>query len=177
MGVVDSDLQYLKVGPIVHSRWLTLGCRILRYYVSVDEPSSNLETLTKFCLQVYFPSWFEIKLNSQLTCGSKNFFNLVQRILQVPDEAVRKTALKVVQRNAFFAHQENVLIAMLGDNDEEIRMRGVNKVLSIRGNLPSTVSFDNHDLVDSRSEEYSWKEQNIMIPPQLYGCLNRPHWI
>ena len=73
----------------------------------------------------------------------------------MPDEAVRKTALKVVQRNAFFAHQENVLIAMLGDNDEEIRMRGVNKVLSIRGNLPSTVSFDNHDLVDSRSEEYS----------------------
>ena len=44
---------------------------------------------------------------------------------------------------------------MLGDNDEEIRMRGVNKVLLIRGNLPSTVSFDNHDLVDSRSEEYS----------------------
>ena len=78
MGVVDSDLQYLKVGPIVHSRWLTLGCRILRYYVSMDEPSSNLETLTKFCLQVYFPSWFEIKLNSQLTCGSRNFFNLVQ---------------------------------------------------------------------------------------------------
>ena len=151
----DSDLQYLKVGPIVHSRWLTLGCRIFRYYVSVDESSSNLETLTKFCLQVYFPSWFEIKLNSQLTCGSRNFFNLVQRILQVPDEAVRKTALKVVQRNAFFAHQENVLIAMLGDNDEEIRMRGVNKVLSIRGNLPSTVTFDNHDLVDSRSEEYS----------------------
>ena len=73
MEVVDSDLQYLKVGPIVHSRWLTLGCRILRYYVSVDEPSSNLETLTKFCLQIYFPSWFEIKLNSQLTCGSRNF--------------------------------------------------------------------------------------------------------
>ena len=39
MGLVDSDLQYLKVGPIVHSRWLTLGCRILRYYVSVDEPT------------------------------------------------------------------------------------------------------------------------------------------
>ena len=56
MGVVDSDLQYLKVGPIVHSRWLTLGCRILSYYVSVDDPSTNLETLANFCLQVYFPS-------------------------------------------------------------------------------------------------------------------------
>ena len=54
MGVVDSDLQYLKVGPIVHSRWLTLGCRILRYYVSVDEPSSNLERsfVFKFTFQV-----------------------------------------------------------------------------------------------------------------------------
>ena len=29
--IVDSDLQYLKVGPIVRSRWLTLGCCILRY--------------------------------------------------------------------------------------------------------------------------------------------------
>ena len=140
---MDCDLQYLKVGSIVHSRWLTLGCRILRYYVSVDDPSTNLETLAKFCLQVCFPSWFEIKPNSQLTCGAKSFFSLVQRILQVPDEAVRKTALKVVQRNAFFAHQENVLIAKLDDNDEEIRMQGANKVLSIRGKLPSTASFDN----------------------------------
>ena len=73
----------------------------------------------------------------------------------MPDKAVWKTALKVVQQNAFFAHQENVLITMLGDNDEEIQMQGVNKVLSIRGNLPSMVSFDNHDLVDSHSEEYS----------------------
>ena len=71
MGVVDSDLQYLKVGSIVHSRWLTLDCRILRYYVSVNDPSTNLETLAKFCLQVYFPYWFEIKSNSQLTCGPR----------------------------------------------------------------------------------------------------------
>ena len=28
-GNVDDDLAYLEVGPIVHSRWLTLGCRIL----------------------------------------------------------------------------------------------------------------------------------------------------
>ena len=28
-GVVDSDLQYLKAGPIVYSRWVILGYRIL----------------------------------------------------------------------------------------------------------------------------------------------------
>ena len=55
-GVVESDLQNLKVGPIVHSQWITLACRTFRYYISVHEPSSNLEILANFCLQVYFPS-------------------------------------------------------------------------------------------------------------------------
>ena len=30
-GIVDTDLKYLEVGGLCHSRWLTLGCRILRY--------------------------------------------------------------------------------------------------------------------------------------------------
>ena len=30
MEKVDDDLAYVEVGPIVHSRWLTLGCRVLR---------------------------------------------------------------------------------------------------------------------------------------------------
>ena len=65
-------------------------------------------------------------------CGSRNFFNLVQKILQVPNKIVRETALKVVQQNKFFAHQENVLIDMLGDSDEKIQILGVDKVLLIR---------------------------------------------
>ena len=95
-GVVESDLQYLKVGPFVQSRWLCLSCCIslLRYYILLDKLSLNLEILANFCLQVYFPSWFEIKSNSQLTCGSRNLFNLNQKILQIPNETVRETALK-----------------------------------------------------------------------------------
>ena len=62
IGKVDN---YLEVGPIVHSRWLTLGCRILRYYryVSLEEPPRNLEILVRYCLTgyFYFPTWFEIK--------------------------------------------------------------------------------------------------------------------
>ena len=46
-GNFDDDLQYLEVGPVVHSRWLTLNCRILRYYVSLDEPPQNLEILVR----------------------------------------------------------------------------------------------------------------------------------
>ena len=48
----------MAVSAIAHSRWLILGCRILRYYVSVDEPSQSLEILVNFCLTVYFATWF-----------------------------------------------------------------------------------------------------------------------
>ncbi|KAB7500854.1 hypothetical protein Anas_10986 [Armadillidium nasatum] len=40
-GDVDDDLALLEVGPINHSRWLTLACRILRYYASLVKPSLN----------------------------------------------------------------------------------------------------------------------------------------
>ena len=80
-GKVDDDLQYIAVGPVVYSRWLTLGCRTCRYYVSVDEPSQNLEILVNFCLTVCFPTWFELKLYHQITHGCKNLSNLMQRIV------------------------------------------------------------------------------------------------
>ena len=37
-GKVDDDSMYLKVAPIVHSRWLNLGCRTLHYYVPQNGP-------------------------------------------------------------------------------------------------------------------------------------------
>lgn len=152
LGSVDLDLQFLEVGPIVHSRWITLACRILRYFVSVEKPCLSLVLLAEFCIKVYFPSWFEIKKNNKLTHGSINFYNMVQRMVKLPNKKVREIALEVVQRNAFFAHPENVLLAMLGDSDEEIRRLGVNKIQSVRGklatfNIPND-NFEGGHIVD-----------------------------
>ena len=96
-GNCDDDLQYLEVGSVVHSRWLTLGCRILRYYVSLDEPPQNLEILVNFCLTVYFP---------------KAFFNFIKRINSLTNQDLRQVAQNVVQRNGYFGHPESILIAM-----------------------------------------------------------------
>ncbi|KAB7499914.1 hypothetical protein Anas_14505 [Armadillidium nasatum] len=49
-GDVDDDLALLEVGPINHSRWLTLACRILRYYASLVKPSKNLKMIAEFIL-------------------------------------------------------------------------------------------------------------------------------
>ena len=126
LGDVDDDLHLIEVGPIVHSRWLTLGCRILRRYVSITAPSKNLKHLAEFCIKVHFSSWFDIKLHSQVSDGSKNFFRMLQRIKRFPNQQIREESLRVLQRNRFFAHPENILLAMLCDSD--VHRIDVNKI-------------------------------------------------
>ena len=50
---------------------------------------------------------------------------------------------KSYARNAFFAHLENVLIAMLSDDDKNVCQLAINKVQSTRGNV-SSISFIAH---------------------------------
>ena len=56
-GCVDDNLSKLKVGPLAHSCWLTLGCRVFRLYTSKQKPSSKLCLLASFCILVYFPAF------------------------------------------------------------------------------------------------------------------------
>ncbi len=118
---MESDLQFLEVGPIVHSRCLTLANRILRYYVSLEKPSANLLSLVEFCIMVYFPSLFEIKLKNKLNHASKTFFNFVQRIAKLLNKEVSERAIKVkwmlflLIKNMFYVQ------CWLGDREEEIR--------------------------------------------------------
>ena len=131
-GVVDDDLRLLEVGPGVHSRWLTLACRILRFYVSLRRPSEKLVILTKFCMLVYLPSFFQIKSNHKFTNGAPNFFSIMKRTLSFSNDEVKRTALDVLKRNAFFAHPENTLVAMLGHEETRIRKIGVDRVLTLK---------------------------------------------
>ena len=105
---INKDLELLEVGGLSHARRLTLACRILQYYISVEYPSISLATLAEFCIKVYFPNWFEIKNKHRITDGAKDFYIMVQRALLFSHKKVRQIALKVLKPNAFFAHQENI---------------------------------------------------------------------
>ena len=45
---------------------------------------------------------------------------------------VNDVGVKVLQNNAFFAHHENILLAMLGDNDQNVRAMAVDTILQLR---------------------------------------------
>ena len=71
----------------------------------------------------------------------KFFFNLIKRINSLTNQDLRQVAQNVVQRNGYFGHPESILLAMLGDDDQAVRDKGVNHVLSLRKNDTSVRLF------------------------------------
>ena len=134
-GEVNEDLSHLEIGPLNHSRWLTLACRLLRLYVSQANPEKTLRLIVEFVIKVYFPSWFNIKKNNKLTHGSVNLYNMIARINNFPDQRVEQICYNVLNNNSFFAHGENILVAMLGDVDETVRRKAVKIILKLRENV------------------------------------------
>ena len=71
-------------------------------------------------MSVNVPVWFQIKSNSNLTNGVRHFYTLLN-CLQSMTLRVRDVVNRVLQRNRFFAHPENILISMLMDELEHVR--------------------------------------------------------
>ena len=97
LGSVDANLEFLEVGGLNHSRWLTLGCRILRFYVAQEKPTSNLSTLAEFLIKVCFHGWFQIKCNNKITDGAKNYLNIFTQVMGFPNKIIQDIAVAVLQ--------------------------------------------------------------------------------
>ena len=148
---VDANLEFLKVGGLNHLRWLTLGCRILLFQVTQEKPTSNLSTLAEFLIEVYFPGWFQIKFNNKITDGRKSYLNILTQVRGFPNKIIQDIAVAVLQRNAYFAHHENILLAMLADNyDHNVCLLAVNKILSIRVSKKNSDNVGRDEEVDTR---------------------------
>ena len=64
----------LKVGFLCDARWLTLACCILKFCASQKHPPNNLVIFAKFCIYVYFITWFQIKEHHFIADGAKKVF-------------------------------------------------------------------------------------------------------
>ena len=67
-----------------------------------------------------------------------------------PNKIIQDIAVAVLQQNAYFAHHENVLFAMLADNDHNIRLLAINKILSVRVSLKNLNNVGRDEEVDVR---------------------------
>ncbi|KAG7161769.1 hypothetical protein Hamer_G007414, partial [Homarus americanus] len=105
-GSCSSALAARNPGKMAHSRWLTTAKLFLSLYVSTSEPSSTFNEIVPFIMTVYAPIWFKIKKTPTMPQRSKTIAN------------------KVLHRNSFFAHPENILMFMRHGDEHRIRELG-----------------------------------------------------
>uniref|UniRef100_A0A8D9A187 Uncharacterized protein n=2 Tax=Cacopsylla melanoneura TaxID=428564 RepID=A0A8D9A187_9HEMI len=130
-GICDEDLLKTKPGIMSHSRWLTTANRILRLYVSSNDPSETLKTLATFIMKVYGPMWFAIKKMSSCFDGPKHLVDTIRKSRYL-DDNLKKVVDPVIQRNGFYSHPENLLLSMLGDDNKVQREIAYRRIMKIR---------------------------------------------
>lgn len=173
-GCITPNLAQKNPGPINHARWLTMANNVLRLYVSESEPSQNLQLISEYIMKVYAPSWFDIKCSSNLHNAPRNFFKIVERCRFLPPDLLL-IVKKVLQRNSYSLHPENILLAMLWDKNIEIRKRAAEKILKSRQELKKPgirffkvplINFDAHNFTELVDLD------NVIItqPPIVDGC-------
>ena len=86
---------YWKLGNLCHSRWLTMGTRVLAEYTKTENPSPELQTLAKYVIQVYASSWFNIKCNGRWYNGPSNLFFIMKKILTQDRDVITQRVLKM----------------------------------------------------------------------------------
>lgn len=176
-GKCSDDLTNRSPGKMSHARWLTKANRILRLYISTSNPSNNLKLLAEYCVKVYAPIWFQIKTNPTCKDGSKNLWKLIKNSRYLPAE-FKLIIDPVIQRNAYFAHPENLLLSMLSDKNKTVRELAAKRILKARnsphtGNLPRVfevpqINFDANEYIDL----IDW-QQNFFDPPILRHITNK----
>ena len=135
-GVIPDRLACLEVGPVSHFRWLTTACRFCRIWVSPHglkgKNLTNLRMIVEFIVGVYFPNWFNIKVKHSWINGPEHFLYLLELLRTQKMKAV-EMVMPTVKRSAWYAHSEAILQFMLAREDRELRKKGVEKILEIRG--------------------------------------------
>uniref|UniRef100_A0A6P7FVY4 Uncharacterized protein LOC114333263 isoform X1 n=1 Tax=Diabrotica virgifera virgifera TaxID=50390 RepID=A0A6P7FVY4_DIAVI len=87
--------------------------------------------LVSFIQKVNAPVWFYIKLYLSCSDGSKHLWRMIHYSRFLPVDQ-RKIVDAVIQRNAYFAHPENVLLSMMKDERKHIQELGLHRVPKAR---------------------------------------------
>ena len=138
-------------------------------YVSEVNPTPSLLAIVNYIMAVYAPVWFSIKRQPSVIHGAQHLFALITKSRSMTEEH-RNIVEKVIQNNAYFAHPENLLLAMIHDDSATIRELGFRRILKARECADETVprQFKLPKLIFSATSYYSminWQTIQVTEPP------------
>ena len=93
---------------------------------------ANLNKLVQFLMTNYTLMWFRIKQKDSIGEGARHLFSQIELIRLLPKD-IQSIATENIARNAYWAHPECLLLSMLSDTDEKVRVMAVDKIQGIRG--------------------------------------------
>jgi hypothetical protein len=118
-------------------------------------------------MKVYAPMWFDVKINPSCGEGAKHLFRMISRTREFSVE-VRQVIEPVIERNAYFAHMENLILSLLTDEDLNVRRNAKEKIMVARAKerdaiktLPPNIRTFNVPKLNFNARQY-----NDLICPQ-----------
>ena len=145
-------LDAFKKSPgVVHqARWVTAASNLLCLYLQSMNPSKDLILVVKIILNIYGPALFYIKENWHVSNGPLHVYNVLQlskKLLQVERPDLFTLVKNVIQNNGFYLHPENMLLAMVHDQDGPVRRKAIKIIESLREHEEE--ELDEEDLLDA----------------------------
>lgn len=154
-GVCDEKLAQKKPGTVSTARWLTTAARVLRLYISKENPSQALKKLVQFIVKIYAPFWFLVKSKPQAIHGSRNVHQYITWLRDMPAD-VQKIVRTSVGNNAYFFHPENILLSMITDSDRHVWTRAYDKILNLRQEPQPTIRVFNPAILKINFDSLSY---------------------
>ena len=156
-------------GKLGYARWLTTENRTLRVYVSTESPTDNFKLLCTYIINVYACTWFEVKTNPFFYNSPQIIYNIISNSKKLNDDRLLNIIYKVIRNNSYCLHSENILCAMLTDEDSNIRFRAARKIIQCRTHSETNVRKFIKPLIYFDATHYSnlidndgiWLESNL----------------
>lgn len=180
-GYLNDVIAKQKPGVMNKARWVTTMARILRLYVSLKNPSKVISILALYIIKIYIPVLLSIKENPSFVHGSRHLHLLIclsQEYFDKPEyEAIYQEIKKTITNNGYFAHSENILMAMITDKDIIIRKMGYDYIILSRltrrvEEYPNVRFFEKPIHINFNARHYynliNMNLANIIQPPILH---------
>ena len=123
-----------------------------------------------FIIRVYTPTWLKVKAHSSCKNRARHFHAIISRSRYLSTK-FRNIFDPVIHRNAYFAHPENILLAIITDHRPHIRELGLRRIMMAKAAKPNirTRRFKVPTNLNFNAWEYyeviDWSELAITEPP------------
>ena len=119
--------------------------------------AKNLSLITEFITTQYYFMWFEIKCKPGLVNGPRHVFRMIRLLEDHAPRRVKEIVVPVVNRGAWHAHSENLLLSLLASEDKEERDLAVDVIVKLRQGK----NTGDKSVRQFRVPELNWKAEKV----------------